>query len=290
MLGGISAASDLVSLIQFLYQSRTATSSANLFDKYMVKYKFLTSVLGKTGAESLKKAADVEPAIDAIMVPRAIIGWLGFVSKYEYEGQIPGCDNSYLKFNKNEDSTQFSGSIAIENSIYNFENVSIFHIASNIAVAMGLEKVEVPEDTRDVVLVKLGKSIDTLVRAQEIAKTLHKRLLEKTDLPGLTAQPMKQAGPVEPKKPTVRQPKKTKLPRPSLKPQALKLNTAKSEKRCEICDGTQFANNKFVGCVCYADLAKAIQTTVYKDGMVLEFDKNAEPEVFEAISKYFVGE
>ncbi len=266
-----------------------------------IKNKFLSGILGKDGAQALKKAVQSDARLQPVILPRAIIGWLSFISQYEYEGELPGVDNSYIEFTKNQDET-FSGSIAIGEEVHEFENTDIYHVASAISVSIGEDADVADNEVRDLVLVRLGKSIDALAKAHEISRTLASRLVEpkeesskeesstkkdeldKTDLPGKTAAPTKQQGPIGPMAPR----KQGRLPRPpSFKAPSLKIGKTESCKVCGVCDGSQFSGNKFTGCICFRDLAKSINTTAYSDGYALDFKTDFDKEAYMVLSKYF---
>lgn len=132
--------------------------------------KFMAATLGADGAQALKKAIEREPRLDQVLVPRAIIGRLTFVANHEFEGQLPGVENSYIQFQKSEKG--FNGSISLNEGIYSFEGASIYHIAASIAMALGVQPDTLDADVRDTVLVKLGKSIDTLAKAQVLMQEL----------------------------------------------------------------------------------------------------------------------
>ena len=132
--------------------------------------KFLAAALGQDGAKALRKAVEREPALAEVLIPRAIVGWLNFTTEHEYEGQIPGIDNSYVQFQKNEDG--FAGTISLEEGVYSFEKSSIYHLAASIALALGIQPSSLDADVRDQILVKLGKSIDTLAKAQVLMQEL----------------------------------------------------------------------------------------------------------------------
>ena len=269
-----------------------------------IKSKFLIGVLGRDGHGALKKAIQRDGRLESIVLPRAIIGWLNFISRFEFEGPLPNVENSYVEFSKNEDGS-FSGSIAVEDDlVHEFSNSDIYHVASAISLALGEEPSDIDSEIRDLVLVRLGKSIDALAKAQEIARTLHRRLeakeesaeeiekkkaLSKVDLPGQTAKPIQQNAPLAPQPPTARQ---GKLPRPSLKTfkaPTLKIGKSEAERKCSMCGGHQFTNNKFTGCVCMAELSPLIKTTVYGDGIALDFKEDFNQEAWLLLSRYFRG-
>lgn len=132
--------------------------------------KFMAAALGADGAKALVKAAEREPRLEQILVPRAIVGWLTFTAAHEYEGPVPGLDNSYVQFQKSDRG--FTGNISLNEGVYSFENASIYHLAASIAMALGVETGSLDADVRDTVLVKLGKSIDTLAKAQVLMQEL----------------------------------------------------------------------------------------------------------------------
>ena len=132
--------------------------------------KFMAASLGADGAQALKKAAEREPRLDAILIPRAIVGWLTFATEHEFEGAIPGVENSYVQFQKSEGG--FSGSISLQDGIYGFESASVYHLAASIAMALGVAPSTLDVDVRDTVLARLGKSVDTLAKAQVLLQEL----------------------------------------------------------------------------------------------------------------------
>lgn len=137
--------------------------------------KFLKAALGEEGAAALMKAVGREPKLASVLIPRAIVGWLSFVTHNEYEGSIPGIDNSYVQFSKA--STGFSGVLGLADGVYEFQKSSLYHLASAISLAIGHEPESLDPEVRNVVLNKLGKSIDTLAKAQVVTQLLAKRAM-----------------------------------------------------------------------------------------------------------------
>lgn len=90
----------------------------------------------------------------------------------------------------------------------------------------------------------------------------------KVELPGQTAKPKKQLGPIEPTPPT----KQRSLPRIPV----VKVEKAEAQHECPDCGLHNFADNKFVGCICHRELAKSVRTVTYSDGLVLEFKPGAD--------------
>jgi hypothetical protein len=72
------------------------------------KFQFLKAVLGEDGAKALAKAAERAPELGNALLPRTIMAWLGVASRDDFEGTIPGVENTYLQFTKAE--AKYSGS------------------------------------------------------------------------------------------------------------------------------------------------------------------------------------
>jgi ribosomal protein S27AE len=126
-------------------------------------YRFLSSVLGDPGAQALTKAGERWPVLQNVLVPRAILAWLSIEARHDYEGQLPGIDNSYLSFMKSEHG--FTGAIAIGDNNYSFTDASLLHLAASVGVAMGIDSNPVDPQLRDQDIQRLGKSIDLLAKA-----------------------------------------------------------------------------------------------------------------------------
>ena len=125
------------------------------------KLQFLVSIVGSEGASALKKACDRSPAIESILVPRAVVAWLGLVS--EFEGDLPGVPGVHVALQKSDET--YSGSVTIGSTPYVLDKASVLHAGSAISVALGLDADQFDPDVRDLDLVRLGKSIDLLVKA-----------------------------------------------------------------------------------------------------------------------------
>lgn len=370
-------------------------------------YKFMAAALGTEGARALRKAASREPQLADVLVPRAIVGWLDFSTQYEYEGAIPGVENSYVRFEKTEKG--IDGVISLSSGNYSFSGASVNHLAASIALALGLEPGTLDVGIRDTVLARLGRSIDTLAKAQAVMKELKARkaeplvkmavihdnaeapmtvyrvqnergqgpyegmgidttwrpedyntedhspeddfsakdmkaldespapkfafshpdhatkwfskegldhlaregytlkaipaskvwrsktktqvmfhpasTLSKVDLPGKTAAPQAQKGPIGPTPPT----KQPAMATPKA-PKPLSVGKSEAAQACSMCGGHQFKNDRFVGCICWSDLAKSIRTTAYGDGYVLSFKQGVDQESVIALMKAFRGQ
>jgi hypothetical protein len=205
-------------------------------------------------------------------------------------------ENSYLSFKKSEDGT-VTGTIALNDGNYSFQHASPMHLASTIAMALGVDITSgLDASVRQMTLNRLGKSIDILTKAQVVAKELRNLKIAKTDLPGKTHAPQEQKGPKPPQAPTnvqasskkpsfklpkIKLPKTAKQPRPP----SLKVGKAEQSKHCSDCDGALFSNGKFTGCVCLYELAKSTRTIKFADGCVLEFDKGTDIDLVEILAE-----
>ena len=261
------------------------------------KLQFLTEVLGSDGAMALKKAVELAAArgldLESALVPRAILAWLSTCSASEYEGEIPGIENTYLSFQKSENS--YSGSITIGEDVYNFNRAELFHLASAVAVALGADNNTEGVRARD--LEKLGKNLDLLAKAHHLTRVLAKKDrcwdgyeptpgkapyskgscrpikssekeevdedVEKTDLPAMTARPIEPAKQLSPKQPSKQRSKappppsvKNLLPKIPKVGTTIKISKSESERLCHVCGIPQFKNESFRGCLCFRELAK----------------------------------
>jgi predicted GNAT family acetyltransferase len=140
-------------------------------------YSFLQGVLGRDGAEAFNKAIQKESSLSSAVVPRAILSWLNLATKYDYEGGIPGVENTYLQFTKSE-GPGYSGAISIGEDVYSFNNASMYHVAASVAVSLGLDNTKLDANVRDMTVGRLGKSIDTLVKARVALNELQKKILD----------------------------------------------------------------------------------------------------------------
>lgn len=131
---------------------------------------FLDAVLGPEGASALRKAAVREPTLDAVLVPRALLGWLSLAARSGgYEGSLPGIDEAQLRLQKSEDG--FDGSIVYGEHDLAFSQAGLLKVASTVTVALGLD-----QGTAHSLLAKdmsnLGKAVDLLVKAKVVSDTV----------------------------------------------------------------------------------------------------------------------
>jgi hypothetical protein len=235
---------------------------------------FLKAVLGNDGMQAMRRAVDRDPRLEYYLVPRTLLGWA--MSKSQYEGTIPGVD-IYVNFKKSESG--YGGKLGIPGTpVTSFTAQDEYALVANLAASMGFEG-GVFAGT-DKMLVSLGKSVDALLKARAATRALEKGGV---DLPGATAKPQQPKGPEEAEAP-IKQPKmaaKPKLP----KLPVLKVEIKEMSKACKNCGGTLFKSQKFIGCMCWRDLAKHATTTIYSDGAVLEFGRGADKNAVQALYK-----
>jgi len=265
-----------------------------------LKYQFLLATVGQSGANALRKSLDARPELADAILPRVVWSWTKLAALHPFEGQIPGVSKTFLQFKKSE--AGYDGMITIGDDLYRFSDASLAHVASVVAVGIGYGHERLDRSVKDVDLVKLGKSIDLLVKTNVLAEVLKTQKedeeddeLEKMDLPGQAAAPRAPTEPekpwapqkqgVEPKPP---QPKPAGVkapPKPTVTPHIPKLNL--SEERmsveCEVCGSTQFRKGEFVGCYCFRDLADDVKLTKTEGGVQLSFGKKWDTESLQTL-------
>lgn len=138
--------------------------------------RFMEGVLGANGARALFKAAERSAALKGALMPRTILAWLDLATRYQYEGELPGVENTYFTFKKNE-AQGFDGAVSIGEDVFSFEKATVYHVAGSIAAALGSEPGAV-DGVKDLDLARLGRSIDLLAKAQVVAAELEKRVLD----------------------------------------------------------------------------------------------------------------
>jgi predicted GNAT family acetyltransferase/ribosomal protein S14 len=139
----------------------------------MNAFSFLAEILGSDGAKALQKAADREPSLRLVLVPRAALAWVAQQSGYE--GRIPGQKNSYLLLKKSVDT--YSGTVSFPDGNYQFTDKSPEHVAAAISASLGIE-LSKKHQVDGLILERLGKSIDILAKAKDDIHTLTKRILD----------------------------------------------------------------------------------------------------------------
>jgi hypothetical protein len=234
-------------------------------------FSFLKAVLGTDGATAMRRAVAKDPRLEGYLIPRTFLGWA--MSKSQYEGSMPGIDDIYVQFSKSE-TTGYHGQIGKSNQpVTPFAADNEFHLVAELIQAFGYNLT--PFEGSDRSLSTLGKSVDALLKARALTAKLEKNAQGKVDLPGTTHKPTEATGPQEATKPVATQPPlaKPKLPK---SPAMLKVAKKDLTKACKTCEGQMFKSERFVGCICWRDLAKHASTTLYSDGAVVEFTKAAD--------------
>lgn len=261
---------------------------------------FLQSVVGRDGAAALVKAAQ-DPDLAWALVPRAVMAWLDVVGRAaQYDAGLPGAEDVRLLLRKSE--LGYCGYVTIGGRPYPFQDVQLEHVAGGISIALGLEPGHHPLHHR--ALPALGKSIDLLVKSRAV-RALAAAAAKRPPKPnGAPEAPGPAAAPTpaqEPTGPTAVQPPNTgaqaqngaadapaKPPAKSRpkRPQ-LRVTKAEAQQSCPTCGGHQFEAGRYVGCGCWADLAKSVKTTRTAAGFVLEFGPAWDAEAVLALAEGF---
>lgn len=252
--------------------------------------QFITSIIGTDGASALSKAVDRCESLEGVLVPRSILSWINTIGSIGYEGTIPGVDNSYLSFEKAENGYQ--GSVNIGEYMYNFEKSTVFHLASALALSIGVEANK-DIDVKDLDIEKLGKSIDLLIKAKIITNELGKKKeeLDKQAPEGAgggagAIEPAPAAPPTAPTQTAAVAPAALKAPKVKLpKPSKIKIFKSELTHKCSLCGKGSFIENSFVGCMCLSDLAKSVKTV--GDTLVLgeDWDSDAIITLYDCVGR-----
>lgn len=136
------------------------------------KLAFLEGVLGQ-GATALQKAVAKAPVLENLLLPRTIISWLNIATQIGYDGAIPGIPDSQIHLQKSEEDN-WSGSIEIAGHEYEFVDADICRVGAHIAVAVGADDDKINPQAKTVDIVKLGKTIDLLVKSRAVKVALEK--------------------------------------------------------------------------------------------------------------------
>lgn len=119
------------------------------------------------------------------------------------------------------------------------------------------------------------------MRAQ-YKKAEHKGGAKGANQPGAAAAPKAPQGP---QAPIPTQPKQNQQMKPR-KPQ-LKVTKSEAQAPCRACGGLTFRGDRFVGCLCWADLAKTAKTTPVDGGYVLELGAGWDAEAVATLAESF---
>jgi len=284
------------------------------------KYDFLKGTLGDVGATALASAASRSDSVEALLMPRTVMSWLGVTQLFGWDGPLPGVDDTHLYFSKNLDDT-YDGYITVGNGDFPFESASLIHLAALVSVSLGGDD-PVPE-IKDLDLERLGKSIDLLVKSQYVSiieEALAKGKDDKgaagmsppqvsapptapgsgKDVGGMQAprdkRPLKPAQKpvnVTVKRATAKPPSPKKVAKPIVLPgakakkaKAVKLPVA-AKSECSECGTKLIKNDKFVGCMCFREYASEVELLKHDGSTYIRFaptmDRDAASGILEAL-------
>lgn len=239
------------------------------------KHAFLQAVVGGDGAKALAKAAS-SPDLEWAIFPRVVMSWLEVVGHAgDYDADLPGAPDTKLKLEKAEDGA-YRGSINIGDQLYAFDDASLYHVAGSVAVALGTDHDRAPQLLRSSALAKLGKNIDLLVKSRALRKAQEQRRQQslpkkRSNLPGQAAAPQGATPPTPPTAVQSAQVRPNAIPKlPKKRNPGIKVTKAEVRSVCGTCGTTQFDANGYVGCPCFAALAKSVKTKSTPDGWILE--------------------
>lgn len=241
---------------------------------------FLKSVLGEEGLQAFGRVSQKMPAMQNILAPRTILSWLTLAVRTNYDGQIPGIDNTYISLTKSDNG--ISGVVVSGGESYEFVNDDILDVASTLTMSMGINDISIDPLLKNTDISKLGKSIDTLVKARVILNNSSKEessteesKIDKVEEPGGAAAPKKPKQPEMPQVPQAVAPTMNKPMKTVSKSFELHIKKSQSEKLCPECGIKQFRADRFAGCMCFKFLAKTVSTKVVNDGYLLSLSKSA---------------
>jgi hypothetical protein len=176
----------------------------------------------------------------------------------------------------------------------------VFHLAASVALSLGASLET--DKLKDVDMVKLGKSIDVLVKAKYLSDTdvLAKALPGPPHAPSVRGQPTPPSAPTkqigQPKPDPSQKPAKApkEAPKPKHKIPKLKVAIPKAgksfgipekaaKKECRECGLPLIKNEKFVGCLCFRDMARFVSLAKADNGYSLSFGKSLDEDAVVAI-------
>jgi hypothetical protein len=230
--------------------------------------------LGVPGATALLKAAERSPTMASAMLPRAVMAWLDFATRWPYDGPVPGCPDTHITFSKSEGG--LTGSITAHGETYDFLEADAIHLAAAVGVALGWDGVPVSEKLTKSQIEAIGVQLDLLVKATYLAKALP----QGHDKPGTpvapaTAGSQKAKGfdaPMAPQKGVKKKPGIFgKMEVEASKRRRLKIKKSQSAVACVICGSAQWDAGDLVLCHCLRELKKSIKSVPVADGYEVEF-------------------
>ncbi len=248
--------------------------------------RFLTAVLGRTGASAFVALAKADPGLAGYVVPRAALAWLAHVGATV---DLPGVPAAGLVLHKSE--TGFDGAVVIDGTEYDLAKADAATVATALSLAVGVTPALAP-GLKDRDLARLGHTIDLLAKAQ--AK---KPELEGTGKAAAAIAPIAPAGPTPTAPDTSKKkggvniplrPKKADgAPKPRTAP--LALSEKDEHRKCSACGASQFQNGKFKGCHCIRSMVKSIDAVQAPNGRWTVNLGHLQPDEAELVIELFKG-
>lgn len=267
---------------------------------------FLKNLLGADCSTALMDVAKKVPGLEAAVGPRAIVSWLTALGG-QFDGKIPGSED-ILKFDRV--GGLYTGLAKFSDQVVEYRQIPTLELAAILSVGMGEDVTDSSAKPKD--LARLGKSLDKMVFAimDSSKRSIVKDYLAKADaipvikvkLPhrikkaepkGTTAKPTDATAPAQqtpsaPKKQTTSQrPQPGSIP--GLNSKTIKVEKHEASQTCKVCGKGRFSNNRFVGCVCYSELAKSVTTKVIPDGYLLKTSVSSDFESLMSLAGSYRG-
>ena len=223
----------------------------------MSKENFLKDILGTSGHEALCNTASNSKELDNLIFTRSLLSWVDLVCRYGFSGNVPGQQQT-MNIKKSE--AGLSGYVEVSDKFFEFNDKDTSYVAAILAVALDADKPIKTPNTRSII--KLGKSIDCIVKTEFVAKNLAKALPPyhspvKQGKPALPEEPLEQEPPeaIQPPAPLPKAGSKQgsslgKKEKPK-KSFIFKLKKHDLNARCDTCAKKLFDDKSFVGCLCY---------------------------------------
>lgn len=269
----------------------------------LVLKEFMKSVLGDDAFSILEKAGSKSEDLQNLLAPRTVWGWINLAARWDYDGGIPGSENSVLQFFKSENGYQ--GSVGVDDVLLDFENASSGHLAAMLCLALGVKPDFNKSDNIDHKLFSaLGNSIDLMLKThltnllksnkdkikckdcrESESGLCEKHKLVKDDMAAETpgyAHKVRQDAPTAPQAPADKMmgvsPKavpntskggRTQSLRRSERSVLLPANLI--SKKCTVCGSPQIKKGEYVGCFCLRDLGRFTKSEKDGDGLLVKF-------------------
>lgn len=238
---------------------------------------FMLAVLGEDAFAALTKAGERSDALCSLLGPRTILGWVNLATRWDYDGFVPGLDDtSALQFTKSEHG--ITGMVALGEQQLDFTNARPEHLAAMLCVGLGCPPdMKKSEGTGNDALAKLGSSIDLMLTQRVVSllkaeappprcgscnkfySSKHKERcphcrtpLEKAEMPGKAAAPGAPEPPAGAGAPTAKAPRRMATAKPS----QVTMTKSMSEQKCSVCEAPQFRKGEFTGCFCLRELGR----------------------------------